>query len=349
MPKQEMPNIQPMPENPKAMPEMLPNQQMEMPKTLEPEMCMPETEHLQDFYDQGMRMMPGNVRETRMWSSQVPSRDMNLDCMWETMPDSMRKYVRECVRECMRDSMHACVHECVHACMQEYMHGTMPEHIMQEKEPQYGVCPEPMMQMPDNACEMTREMSEEPEMYQMPEAMCDQEYGMEQMPQYGENENMMQDNMAYMPKHVPMLSSHSRLWSYLYDVCPSSDSDNMRRDGEEEMFQQGMDQTMDPQSFTSYSVSAMPMDMEPDEGDIRLSVMGPYANLWRWRRVVSREADYSYLMGEVIQDGKVVAVAVAVPGSYAPSPPANLQGFHAYRDGHWILAQNAETGDIIDI
>jgi hypothetical protein len=85
------------------------------------------------------------------------------------------------------------------------------------------------------------------------------------------------------------------------------------------------------------------------EEGIRLSVAGPLADSWQWHKAVSKEADYSYLMGEAILDGKVIAVAIAVPGDYAPSPPANLQGFNAYRDGHWILAQDAETGDIVDI
>jgi hypothetical protein len=54
-------------------------------------------------------------------------------------------------------------------------------------------------------------------------------------------------------------------------------------------------------------------------------------------------------LGEVLIEDKVVAVAVAVPGSYAPSPPAHLQGFSAYRDGHWLLAQDAATGESIPI
>jgi len=89
-------------------------------------------------------------------------------------------------------------------------------------------------------------------------------------------------------------------------------------------------------------------NVEPNER-VMLSVRGPYANQWRWRNIIAKEMDYSYLMGEVEQDGKIIAVAVAVPGEYAPSPPVHLQGFQVYRDGYWILAQDAETGAIIDI
>lgn len=91
-------------------------------------------------------------------------------------------------------------------------------------------------------------------------------------------------------------------------------------------------------------------DHKPDNGeDIFLFVKGAYADLWRWRRVTSGERGFSYLLGEVLIEDKVVAVAVAVPGSYAPSPPAHLQGFSAYRDGHWLLAQDAATGESIPI
>ena len=54
-------------------------------------------------------------------------------------------------------------------------------------------------------------------------------------------------------------------------------------------------------------------------------------------------------MGEVEQSGKVVAVAVAVPGVYAPAPPANLRGFTIFREGYWLLAQDAQTGERLPI
>ena len=82
---------------------------------------------------------------------------------------------------------------------------------------------------------------------------------------------------------------------------------------------------------------------------IKLNVEGPYAQLWKWRRVTSKERGYSYLMGEVEQSGKVVAVAVAVPGVYAPAPPPNLQGFTVFREGYWLLAQDAQTGERLPI
>ena len=157
-------------------------------------------------------------------------------------------------------------------------------------------------------------------------------------------------------KRVPMICTHSRLWSYLEGVSPAKDTSPYRQDTcppeqRQSMMAEDLNSNM-PQSFTSMSENmARPMEKPAARGDdeVRLSVMGPFAGLWRWRRVTSRESDYSYLMGEVEQDGRIVAVAVAVPGTYSPSPPSNLQGFHAYRDGHWILAQDAATGEIIDI
>ena len=319
---EQAPNMQ----MPEAANEQAPNVQMpEAAKKTGPNMQMPD-----------MRMTPGDVNKTRMRTSQAPLKDTNPDAMWKTMPDAMQAYVRDCVKECMRDSMQ----ECVQQCMREYMNGSVVEPVLyDENEP----CPQPMAQMPEEN-DMAQEMCEEPEM-NMPD-MCGNALGQGQKEPNEQGGRTMGD-MGQMPKHVPMLSSHSRLWSYLNDVCPSGNN-GMQGNNAALENENAMDNANEPQSFTSFDTGSMPMETEA-EAEIKLSVMGPYANMWHWHRVVSKEADYSYLMGEVVQDDKVVAVAVAVPGSYAPSPPANLQGFQAYRDGHWILAQNAETGDVIDI
>ena len=71
---------------------------------------------------------------------------------------------------------------------------------------------------------------------------------------------------------------------------------------------------------------------------------GAYAGQWRWQRVETTGTGGYYLLGCVERQGMPIAMAVAVPGEYAPQPPAYLQGFSLYRDGYWVLAQDAETG-----
>ena len=71
---------------------------------------------------------------------------------------------------------------------------------------------------------------------------------------------------------------------------------------------------------------------------------GAYAGQWRWQRVETTGTGGYYLLGCVERQGVPIAMAVAVPGEYAPQPPAYLQGFSLYRDGYWVLAQDAETG-----
>ena len=71
---------------------------------------------------------------------------------------------------------------------------------------------------------------------------------------------------------------------------------------------------------------------------------GAYAGQWRWQRVETTGTGGYYLLGCVERQGVPIATAVAVPGEYAPQPPAYLQGFSLYRDGYWVLAQDAETG-----
>ncbi len=63
---------------------------------------------------------------------------------------------------------------------------------------------------------------------------------------------------------------------------------------------------------------------------------GAYAGQWRWQRVETTGTGGYYLLGCVERQGG--------PGEYAPQPPAYLQGFSLYRDGYWVLAQDAETG-----
>ena len=71
---------------------------------------------------------------------------------------------------------------------------------------------------------------------------------------------------------------------------------------------------------------------------------GAYAGQWRWQRIETTGTGGYYLLGCVERQGVPIAMAVAVPGEYAPQPPAYLQGFSLYRDGYWVLAQDAETG-----
>lgn len=76
---------------------------------------------------------------------------------------------------------------------------------------------------------------------------------------------------------------------------------------------------------------------------------GPYGPYWQWREVQTPGQGLSYLLGEAHVDGQIQAVAVAVPGVYAPAPPAHLQGFQLFSNGYWVLAQDAKTGDLIPI
>lgn len=53
-------------------------------------------------------------------------------------------------------------------------------------------------------------------------------------------------------------------------------------------------------------------------------------------------------VGVRVQGGRPVAVAYAIPGQYAPAPPAGLEG-HVWRDGWWIAEADAQTGEYLHI
>ena len=97
----------------------------------------------------------------------------------------------------------------------------------------------------------------------------------------------------------------------------------------------------------------LPME-ENDEMNWKRETRGPvlggeYAGQWKWKRVEAPSRYGYYLLGCVEKKGINVATAVAVPGEYAPQPPAYLQGFSIYRDGYWVLAQDGETGRTLAI
>lgn len=79
------------------------------------------------------------------------------------------------------------------------------------------------------------------------------------------------------------------------------------------------------------------------------SLGGEYAGQWKWKRVEAPGRYGYYLLGCVERKGVSIAMAVAVPGEYAPQPPAYLQGFSIYRDGYWVLAQDGETGRTLTV
>lgn len=53
-------------------------------------------------------------------------------------------------------------------------------------------------------------------------------------------------------------------------------------------------------------------------------------------------------VGVRAQGGRPVAVAYAIPGQYAPAPPAGLEGY-VWRDGWWIAEADAQTGEYLHI
>ena len=76
---------------------------------------------------------------------------------------------------------------------------------------------------------------------------------------------------------------------------------------------------------------------------------GPYGPYWQWRSVQTPGQGLSYLLGEARVEGEIQAVAVAVPGMFAPVPPAHLQGFQLFTNGYWVLAQDAKTGELTPV
>ena len=92
----------------------------------------------------------------------------------------------------------------------------------------------------------------------------------------------------------------------------------------------------------------MPLNDERDMEKLP-QLRGPYGPYWKWREVQTPGQGLSYLLGEAYMEGEIKAVAVAVPGTYAPAPPAHLQGFQLFTNGYWVLAQDAETGELISV
>lgn len=99
--------------------------------------------------------------------------------------------------------------------------------------------------------------------------------------------------------------------------------------------------TRDDGVFHTTIQPRMEMEREGVQGPV---LPGP----WHWQRVESTET-FSYLLGQLPDDsGAPKAVAVAIPGEYAPAPPAYLQGFTFHRQGYWVLIQDAKTGRVME-
>lgn len=77
---------------------------------------------------------------------------------------------------------------------------------------------------------------------------------------------------------------------------------------------------------TLYSVTQNEM-IQPEEG-------------WVWEKMEYADQEgFFYWSGTQYEHATAITQAVAVPGSYAPVAPANLQGFSQYVRGYWVLAQ----------
>lgn len=90
-------------------------------------------------------------------------------------------------------------------------------------------------------------------------------------------------------------------------------------------------------------------ELEPKPSEQEERVQGPVLpGQWHWQRVEST-ATFSYLLGQLPDEsGTPKAVAVAIPGEYAPAPPAYLQGFTFHRQGYWVLVQDTKTGRVME-
>ena len=65
---------------------------------------------------------------------------------------------------------------------------------------------------------------------------------------------------------------------------------------------------------------------------------------------------WHYITGRIYSGPKIVAKAVGVPGEYGMMPPVWLEGFGTYlrcdspdAHGYWLMFQDAETGEILDM
>ena len=65
---------------------------------------------------------------------------------------------------------------------------------------------------------------------------------------------------------------------------------------------------------------------------------------------------WHYITGRIYSGQNIVAKAVGVPGEYGMTPPVWLEGFGTYlravtpdAHGYWLMFQDAETGEILDM
>ena len=97
-----------------------------------------------------------------------------------------------------------------------------------------------------------------------------------------------------------------------------------------------------PQSARQEQISPFPA-IFPQSEWIKISYPGPVG----W---------WHYITGRIFNGSKVVAKAVGVPGEYGMAPPVWLDGFGTYlrcvtqdAHGYWLMFQDAETGEILDM
>jgi hypothetical protein len=65
---------------------------------------------------------------------------------------------------------------------------------------------------------------------------------------------------------------------------------------------------------------------------------------------------WHYISGSIYKGGALVAKALGVPGEYGMAPPVWLEGFGTYlrcftgeARGYWLMFQDAETGEVLDM
>jgi hypothetical protein len=65
---------------------------------------------------------------------------------------------------------------------------------------------------------------------------------------------------------------------------------------------------------------------------------------------------WHYISGKIFRGSEIAAMVLGVPGEYCIAPPAWLEGFGTYlrsvegdAKGYWLMFQDAETGEVLDM
>lgn len=141
---------------------------------------------------------------------------------------------------------------------------------------------------------------------------------------------------------------------------------------EEEAYEPQTDYGQESASFADESYDGASAETEPQQGfeeescnacphAVRENNINPFPSVFpdsEWVKISypGPTGWWHYISGKIYKNGALAAKVLGVPGEYGIAPPIWLEGFGTYlrcftgdARGYWLMFQDAETGEVLDM